>query len=255
MTEQPTNEQRITLAARKCRVMAEINTLKNDGKNQHYGFKYASAAEVLQQIRVLLAKHMIAFSMSVDDLDTTDPDRWMMKLRFLFTDAITGENEYSIWMQDVFPFIKTNVKDDKAIGKAYTYAEKYFLMRTFIVGSSDDPDIDADGDRGESTNRQRNTRKDNQKQAPPQDEKPWHEDEQKVAALASKLLEEDASLTISFAEALLNKSHKEYPTGKEFYTAALDAFKKDDTDEEEGGSGNDPLSKSMKTGGTGNRAA
>src|SRR5690606_19764338 len=68
-----------------------------------------------------------------------------------FIDAETGETLSQKWSSAAPHTLITRdgkeYGDDKALGKAHTYAEKYFLLRTFMITSKDDPDLDQNNDR------------------------------------------------------------------------------------------------------------
>lgn len=59
-----------------------------------------------------------------------------------------------------------------------------------------------------------------------QPEGEWYEDKSNLDLLSGKLAEIDRSLTIEFAEVLLNKKRSAFDSGKAFYLAAIEAFNK-----------------------------
>lgn len=132
------------LYKKKIRVMGDISTFRNDAKHDHFRFRYVSSAQVLEQIRQALTKHNLSFNPHMLGIDRTTADRWIVIFDMRFTCPDTGMIEHNYWFQDLFPKSEKNKTDDKAFGKAETYAVKYFLMKTFVAGSEDDPDLDKD---------------------------------------------------------------------------------------------------------------
>jgi hypothetical protein len=71
----------------------------------------------------------------------TGHDADWITFKFTLVDADSGESITSDWHQKI-PAPNSFMTADKCIGAASTYAHKYFLMRTFMLTSSDDPKID-----------------------------------------------------------------------------------------------------------------
>jgi hypothetical protein len=61
--------------------------------------------------------------------------------KFTLFDADSGDSITSDWYQ-LLPKPNGMMTIDKCVGAASTYAHKYFLMRTFMLTSSDDPQLD-----------------------------------------------------------------------------------------------------------------
>ncbi len=109
------------------------------------GYKYTSINEVSEAVRTALDEVGLAFFPAVEDVVLTD-GRYLIKYLFTFVDVETGDTVSMAWAGEALASYvsKSNnlITDDKALGKAHTYAEKYFFLRLFIVSAVDDPDID-----------------------------------------------------------------------------------------------------------------
>lgn len=158
-------------------VRKSVTVVKKDATNQHQRFDYVSSAGVLMAIRtamdhegVLLVPSIV--NREIDSVATKDgAHRFVIHLDMKYT-----------WYNCEDPKDKLDVPaytfgvdtDSKAVGKALTYSEKYFLMRFFNIPSDNmDPDADKghegyqtkpqqkqwDGDRsklkGEATDKQK----------------------------------------------------------------------------------------------------
>jgi hypothetical protein len=143
------------LYAKMAAVMAEMSNIPKTGVNQHFSYKFVTADSVADMVRELLGKHGVAFFASIvghelvevgkaTDSKTGDIKlkyRWVVDFEFTFADGETGASVTSRWTAEA------DNADDKGINKCATAAEKYFLLKTFIVSSADEPDSDADGGR------------------------------------------------------------------------------------------------------------
>lgn len=131
------------------RVLAAVNNLTKDQKNQHFGYRFVSSDKVLTELRSTLALHGLAFSTQVVSRElivgTTSKGkswtRWVIEYEFAFHDPESGESLSRRW------YGEADADDDKGINKANTAAEKYFLLKMFLISTGDDPDADADGER------------------------------------------------------------------------------------------------------------
>lgn len=124
-------------------VMGEVPEIEKTGRNERHGYNYVEESTVAETIRPLLAE---AGLVVVPDIlgvqDYTVPGRnsdnriSRLKLHFWFMDAKDGS------ALRVTMFSEGQDPLDKAIYKALTAAEKYALMKTFVMGTGDDPERD-----------------------------------------------------------------------------------------------------------------
>lgn len=144
MTEASSTDQ-TTLYGKMAAIMGELTPFSKDSKHQ-IGYKYTSAVQVYDLLRQLLSKYNIGFFAEVTGYEMT-VDRYVIQMAFTFACGDTGMTIRCPWLGEaVHTYQKKGggiTIDDKAISKCVTVSEKYFLMKTFIVTSEDDPDGDA----------------------------------------------------------------------------------------------------------------
>lgn len=135
------NEKR-TLAAKLAEVMAEVKYIQKRGKNAFHNYKYATEADVADKVRECLSAKSVVLvpdvvSQEVRQITTKKGNTEFiatLRIKFTFYDGDSGET-ISFHMigegQDA---------GDKAAYKAITGAEKYALMKTFLIPTGDDPE-------------------------------------------------------------------------------------------------------------------
>jgi len=147
MTSKKTEEQTpvptppTPLVARLVAAMGEIGALNKGGNNQAQNYKYVTSEDVLSVVRSALWKHGIFFMCQVDSAireESRSGKQYLvtLKMTMVFHCADTGEKLEAPW------FSEAADSGDKAINKAQTAAVKYFLLKTFLIPTSDEPDAD-----------------------------------------------------------------------------------------------------------------
>jgi hypothetical protein len=128
--------------------MQQVQYIQKRGHNKFHNYKYATEADVNEKVREELSKQNVIMlpSMKSHDMRETKTKSGnteyivCVDMEFKFVDGDTGE-ELSIQMsgegQDV---------GDKAIYKAISGAQKYALMKVFMIPTGDDPEADTGGD-------------------------------------------------------------------------------------------------------------
>lgn len=143
------------LFGKMARVMGIINRVPKSGNNTFHKYKYATADDVADTIRDAMAEVNLALIVQMGDVrqetieyessnKTTKTIRTTINFNFIFACGDTGAVVSSPWTSQV------DDNSDKAVNKCATAAEKYFLMKTFIVSAGDEPDSDADKHREEA---------------------------------------------------------------------------------------------------------
>ena len=125
------HERRAPLFAKLARVMGKIERLPKTGWNDYQKYAYASDADVSDLIRPLLAEEGVCLFVDMIGVEQIE-NRTRCHFSFTFADGETGETFTSTWYGE-----SLTGKDDKGINKAATSALKYFLLKTFIVGTGD----------------------------------------------------------------------------------------------------------------------
>lgn len=111
-------------------------------------FRAISEKAILDVLNPILDKHGIYYTVRIDDQHLEIKEAYGAKgkkLQFIATVKITlcfsrGDFELGFCTQSVGMGIDDN---DKAMGKAYTYAIKYGLLKLFRLQFGDDPDYEA----------------------------------------------------------------------------------------------------------------
>lgn len=141
------------------KIQEGIDRLVKDGENSSDKYQYVSSDQVLATVRPLMNDLKLLLIPAVEKAELHEgttksgTTRYMTELYLLFswTDVESGEKlEVPFYAQGV------DLAGEKGVGKALTYAEKYFLMKFFHVPTSKD-DPDSDGRTGSGEKAQRGT--------------------------------------------------------------------------------------------------
>jgi hypothetical protein len=130
-----------SLYAKMAAIMAELSNVEKDGYNKFHKYNYVSASNIANAIRGLMGKHNLAFFAEVASIQEQD-GKYLVEYLYTFACGDTGETHISRWFGEAQNTHSKGGIDDKALAKAATTAQKYFLMRTFNISSEDDPDVD-----------------------------------------------------------------------------------------------------------------
>lgn len=125
-----------TLYAKLAKVMGKVNRIEKTGENAHFKYNYVTDADVADAVRSALAEEKVAFLADMIE-DTRDGNKTTVWFEFTFACGDTGATITKRWKGESID------QQDKGISKAATSAEKYFLMKTFLM-SSGQPEEDAD---------------------------------------------------------------------------------------------------------------
>jgi hypothetical protein len=148
-------------------------------------YKAVGSEQVLETIRPLMNEFGLLLEMSVEsasysqDKTSSGTTRYFTEIHMIFTwiDVESGEQRPVKWYGQ-----GTDLAGEKGVGKAYTYAEKYFYMKFFHVPTpKDDPDTDARTKKGELKQKDTQAAKEN---------KLYHQ--QAIAQMLNELCEGDA---------------------------------------------------------------
>lgn len=133
---------RAVLAGKMAEVMAAAEHVEKRGKNDHFGYHYATEADVADALRLLLAERgicMIPTSRVVQTRPVTtsnNRDTFITEVvcQVEFIDSETGAS-FTAEMPGA-----GEDGMDKGAAKATTGAIKYVLMKTFALSTGDDPE-------------------------------------------------------------------------------------------------------------------
>lgn len=142
--------------AKVAEVMQNVSRVPKNGFNDFHKYKYTTESDLTESIRPILLDAGMAFFSNVLEQER-DGEFTKVKMEFTLADIETGETLKSTYWGE------GQDKGDKGLYKAYTGATKYFLMKTFLIPTGDDPEGDASVD--ERNNKQEpNYPKNNSKQ-------------------------------------------------------------------------------------------
>lgn len=120
-------------------VMNSIESVTKDGFNSFHKYKYVTDAAIVTEIRkAMIEQKLITIPSQIEC--TVNGNLTTLKVRYTLIDADSGETLVS----DVFGYGQDN--GDKGVYKAATGAEKYFLLKTFLLPTDDDAEKDVKTD-------------------------------------------------------------------------------------------------------------
>ena len=130
-----------SLVAKLAEVMAAVERVPKRGRNTFHGYDYATEADIASEIRRELAARGVMLIPSIDDMTREAVGEkgqilTILKMTMTFIDGETGETLNRPWMG------AGTDKEDKGLYKAMTGGEKYFLLKTFLIPTGDDPERD-----------------------------------------------------------------------------------------------------------------
>jgi hypothetical protein len=143
-----TNGNGKSLVTKLAEVMALVHRVPKRGRNTFHGYDYATEADIAEAIRKELADRnvmLIPAVKSYERVPVGDKGSVLTTLEMEFT-FIDGDNPTDEIRRPWFG--AGTDKEDKGLYKAITGGEKYFLLKTFLVSTGDDPEKDdqkADG--------------------------------------------------------------------------------------------------------------
>lgn len=136
------------LAMKMIKIMQDVEYIQKTGFNSFHKYKYATDSDVAAAFSKAMRKHNVFMFSSILERSC---DRYMtrgnketflitVKLEVTFVDADSGEQFTGTYFGD------GSDSDDKGVYKAMTGAQKYALMKTFLVETGDDPERDNTND-------------------------------------------------------------------------------------------------------------
>lgn len=144
------------------KVMSQVSRVPKNGYNSFHKYNYATESDLTESIRPILLEAGLAFFSNVLDQER-DGEFTKVKMEFTLADIETGEILKSVYWGE------GQDKGDKGLYKAYTGATKYFLMKTFLIPTGDDPEADHSIDERNAS--KSSAPKQPQRSAAPMDEK------------------------------------------------------------------------------------
>ena len=144
VTESPTLDG--GLVRKLAEVMSAVGRVPKRGRNTFHGYDYATEADIVELVRQEMARRHVMLIPSVvkhERIETGKATKTggfycltILTMCFTFYDGESGQSIASEWMGAGWD------AEDKGLFKAMTGAEKYFLMKTFLLPTGDDPERD-----------------------------------------------------------------------------------------------------------------
>lgn len=178
------------LFARIAKVQSEIGAIGKDTKHPQ-GYAIHSAESIMSHLNQLMPQHgliVIPATVGLPEVIQGNDKVQRYVIRYQFTIADIDGNFFSAdWigeapLQGVYKSGDLYV-DDKAMGKAHTYAEKYWLMKLFMVSSVAQDDLDTNDNKQDEKPKSSPAKEQQRKNADAPDTKPNEDWFESVAAL------------------------------------------------------------------------
>jgi hypothetical protein len=116
-------------------IMKDLGRIQKNGRNDFQGYDYVTESDIMDAVREKLAAHNVFIFSSVIS-SSHEGELTTVTVDYTITDGDTGE---AVTIKSVG---QGKDKGDKGVYKAITGAYKYFLMKTFLMSSGDDPETD-----------------------------------------------------------------------------------------------------------------
>ncbi len=121
------------IALKILEVMKDVKSVIKDGKNSFHGYKYVTDAAIVTAIRKELIKNRLIVIPNQIEC-SNEGDITTLKIQYTLLDVDSGESIIS----NVYG--QGQDKGDKKVYKTATGAEKYFLLKVFLIPTDDDPE-------------------------------------------------------------------------------------------------------------------
>ena len=123
------------LAKKLLKVMQGVKVIKKSGYNSHHKYQYSTEADFIEAVRELLLDNGVIVLTSVIGTEK-EGSLTTVKTEHTFICTDTGQNYV------VHSFGQGSDSQDKGVYKAVTGAMKYFISKSFMIETQDDPEND-----------------------------------------------------------------------------------------------------------------
>lgn len=129
-------ENRVIMFKKMTKVMKQLDWIPKRGYNNFHNYNYVQEADVVNKMRDILADNGLVLLPPNVVGRTTFGNIALVDIEFSIGCADTGEIITGVISTEGMD------KGDKKFPKAYASATKYFLMKTFLIPTGDDPEGD-----------------------------------------------------------------------------------------------------------------
>lgn len=147
MTTVNVNQSKASLYKKIVNVMKEMDWIKKTGFNNFHKYNFVEEAQVVNTCRKAMIEQGLVLFNDVTDYEING-DIVVGTVRFTLCDADTGESVSTSMVAEGMD------KGDKKFPKLMASATKYYLMKTFLIPTGDDPEADATTDQSAYGQRQ-----------------------------------------------------------------------------------------------------
>lgn len=114
----------------------EMGRLPKSGYNNYHKYAYVTEADAMDRLRGLCVKHGVVIIPTLIGQQRVNGDLTCVEVSYTIADAVTGETVTCV--------VPGQGKDsgDKGVYKALTGSFKYFILKTYLVPTGDDPERD-----------------------------------------------------------------------------------------------------------------
>lgn len=139
------------LFAKLAKVLGEVHRVPKNGRNQFQKYDYTTESDAADHLRPLLAKHGIGVLVAVADVQREDNGITLVRVDITLGDE-SGATLTTTSYGEARDVDSKGSRQDKGLYKAVTGAVKYWMFKTFLISTGDDPEADA-GNEPETRNR------------------------------------------------------------------------------------------------------
>lgn len=129
-----------TLAGKMAKILGEVSRIPKSGRNTFQNYDYATEADALDAIRPLLSKYNVALFFDCVDVEELDNNRTRVRVQIELVCGDSGEARSSFAFGEARDADRNGKTQDKGIYKAITGAMKYWMFKTFLISTGDDPE-------------------------------------------------------------------------------------------------------------------
>lgn len=147
MTAVNVNQSKVTLFKKIANVMGKVERVPKNGYNSFHKYKFVQESDLVDHVRKFMTEEGLILFNDVKEYEVNG-DMGVATVQFTIACTDTGES------------ISTTIvaegqdKGDKKFPKAYASATKYYLMKTFLIPTGDDPEADIQTDQRAYGNQQ-----------------------------------------------------------------------------------------------------
>ena len=124
------------------KIVAEVDKVEKTGYNNYQKYFYITEGDLLEAVRKSIVRHGVLIFSSIDECTVSEVGDNLIttvRMKHTFADIDTGETH------DTWTYGQGADKLDKGVYKAITGANKYFLLKNFLMSAGDDPESDVKG--------------------------------------------------------------------------------------------------------------